>query len=220
MNFDRLDRTISKEWLGRWDIIKTGHFMLTSGRHSDIYCNKDLINPNPLVREAVTMDLTTVVEHDVINQVAPNEVSSKIIITGPAVAGAIWALPVANALGTAFVYPEKGKVHNGHNIADIMEFRRGYDKFLEDRLVIIVEDIITTGKSVNLTADAIKKCGGLVSAVVAIWNRTGKTFDFPSFALINDKVDDWDRDDCPLCAGGIPLTNPKTGKVITTDITL
>ncbi len=54
-----------------------------------------------------------------------------------------------------------------------MEFRRGYDKKLAGNHVLIVEDIITTGASVQKTADEIVKNGGFVIGVISIWNREG-----------------------------------------------
>lgn len=200
-------------------IVKKDHYKLTSGNHSDLYCSKDAINLHPLLRTEVLVNLSKMAGKFIVDlNFQPHEYAEKVVITGPAVAGAIWAAPVAGKWQLPFVYPEKAKVEKGtmmesnQGTEDVMIFRRGYDKFLKGKLVIIVEDIISTGKSINLTADAIKRCEGIPLAAVAIWNRTGATFDFPCESIINQEVPMWAPgvDTCPLCDQGVPLMDPKT----------
>ena len=211
-----------RERLAMDEVIKEGHFKLTSGRHSRVYINKDDIYSNEsLFRTVVNMMCTAIVlDYGYFD-----------IITGPAIAGAVLAAPISLNLGKPFVYPEKkmelsresymchGEPHFYNNIVSTgMEFRRGYDKKLKGKRVVIVEDIITTGKSVNQTIDAIKECGGTVDKIFAIWNRTGAFFSPPTdgdvISLINEYVESWDEKECELCKEGIPLTDPKTGEVI------
>ena len=95
-----------------------------------------------------------------------------------------------------------------------MKFRRGYDKILKGKKVWIVEDIITTGRSIKRTINAVEKCRGTVVGISAIWNRgiwqpnnlAGCQF----FSLINESVPSYWPDECPYCREGrILLTNPK-----------
>jgi orotate phosphoribosyltransferase len=174
-------------------IIKNGHFELTSGRHSDTYINKDSIYCVPELFELVILEMSLIARNNFYCD----------IITGPAIAGAVLAAPIANSLSTIFIYPEK--TEKG------MQFRRGYDKVLENNInVVIVEDIITTGKSINMTIEAIEKHGAQVSGIAAIWNRTGwKTDKCSTISLIDEPVESWDPESCPLCIEGIPLENPK-----------
>jgi orotate phosphoribosyltransferase len=187
------------EMLNKHNIIKSGHFILTSGRHSDAYINKDSIYCNPNLFELLILEMSLIVKNLFYCD----------IITGPAIAGAVLAAPIANSLSKIFVYPEKTD-------EIIMDFRRGYDKILGNRIgiarnqVVIVEDIITTGSSIEKTIEAIERYGARVSGIAAIWNRTGwKTDKCSTISLIDEPVESWDPDSCPLCVEGIPLENPK-----------
>lgn len=186
------------------DIIRNGHFLLSHGRHSRLYIDKDKIYRSP-----VFYDTITGLEKLIYKFALPDQ----FVITGPAIAGAVLAAPVwaqvqyQYPLGAvSFVYPEK--------IKNIMTFRRGYDEHLNGKTVIIVEDIITTGVSVLQTAKAINDCGGKVLGCVCIWNRSSWfTGQFLTHSLINKLVQSWPQEFCPVCAeGNIPLTDPKEAK--------
>jgi orotate phosphoribosyltransferase len=192
-----------KRLLDKKDVIKNGHFQLTSGRHSDTYINKDSIYCIPELFELIILEMSLIIRNSFHYD----------IITGPAIAGAVLAAPIANSLSTIFIYPEKVQLCSlDYEVVDEeMQFRRGYDKVLENNInVVIVEDIITTGKSVELTTEAIEKHGAQVSGIVSIWNRTGwKTDKCSTVSLIDEPVESWDPESCPLCVEGIPLQNPK-----------
>lgn len=186
----------------KFGIIRKGHFLLSSGRHSDIYIDKDMVYRSPLFTETIRQLAEACYQFSA----TPTK---GLVITGPAVAGAVLAAPVWYKLNNiswkpdiTFVYPEK--MDGG------MTFRRGYDKHLDGKEVILVEDIITTGRSVEQTAEAVKFNGGKVTGCVCIWNRTfWKHPDFPIHSLINVPIDSWTEEDCPACQKGIPLTDPK-----------
>lgn len=178
-----------------YKVIKKGHFFLTTGLHSDTYIQKDAIFCNPYLF------------NEIVNEIAKLSISLEYdIITGPAIAGAITAAPLSIILNKIFIYPEK--------INDHMIFRRGYDKIINNRKVVIIEDIITTGGSVNKTIDSIYKCGGTVSGIICIWNRTNWVPDNKKIhliSMININIKSWDpkKNECPLCAKNIILTDPK-----------
>jgi len=184
-------------------IIREGHFLLTSGRHSNLYIDKDRIFRSNLYQSIVCDLATLAYKHFDISQID--------VITGPAVAGAVLAAPVCLEIQRRaamdkpiyFVYPEK--------IDGKMVFRRGYDEFLWGRNVLIVEDIVTTGKSIMQTVAAIYACGGTVEGTISVWNRTGwQYFYFSVISLINELVESWAPENCLLCQEKrIPLTDPK-----------
>lgn len=177
------------EALERNGVILKGHFKLTSGNHSDTYIQKDLIHHFPetyaLVRNALE-HLSGEFRYDA--------------VTGPAIAGAVIARDIATSKRVPFVYPEK--------IDGKMVFRRGHDRFINGKRLLIVEDIITTGKSVKQTVDAVSQCGGVVIGVVAIWNRSGWNI-LPTNSIVNQTVEHFSPEDCPLCKNDIPLEDPK-----------
>jgi orotate phosphoribosyltransferase len=176
------------------NVILDGHFELASGRHSNKYVNKDGIFSDATLFSVTAKKLIDVIEQEGLEFD---------IITGPAVAGAILAAPISIVLGKDFVYPEKNPVYES------MEFRRGYGKKLEGKKVIIVEDIITTGGSVNKTIEAIEENGGDVEKVYCIWNRSGKDdiLKVSLTSLISEVVESYKKEDCPLCKEDIPINS-------------
>ena len=183
------------------NIIREGHFLLSSGRHSELYIDKDRIYRSKLFPSVIASLAWACKLFDLQNID---------ILTGPAIAGAVLAAPVYYEVQRQlygkpmnFVYPEK--------IMDEMTFRRGYDEFLDKKKVLLIEDIITTGNSVMKTAKSVYSCGGIVKGVVCIWNRTAwQSKYFKTISLIDEIVPSWEPKECPLCyLNEIPLTNPK-----------
>ena len=133
-------------------------------------------------------------------------------MTGPAIAGAVLAAPLSINMRKTFIYPEK-VITNYPTNTEIMEFRRGYDKVLDGKRVFIIEDIITTGGSVEKTNKAILDNGGIVVGVISIWNRSGWKLDnCENLTLINRPVESWNPEECPMCNdinNQIPLRDPK-----------
>lgn len=188
-------------------VAKRGHWVLRSKQHAVLYIEKEKIILDPPLFRRVTISLT--------NQC--NEFDYD-LVTGPAVVGAILAAPLAFLAGKPLIFPEKTTMQT----VGKMTFREVYQKVIPNKHVLIVEDIVTTGGSINLVIKAVEELGGIVAAVVAIWNRqgfqpnswTGHDFSgkpIPFVCLINENVDSWTKDICPACAEGIPLLDPKTG---------
>ena len=76
--------------------------------------------------------------------------------------------------------------------------------------VVIVEDVVTTGKSTKETADVVKQHGGAVVGFASILNRSGKAnpFDAPYESLMSLALETYDEARCPLCKSGVPLDAP------------
>lgn len=182
-------------------IIRSGHFELSHGQHSAMYVDKDRLFRSKVFFNTI-LDLAKIsVDIGIIKD---------LVITGPAIAGAVLAAPVWAELSyqypkhnLSFVYPEK--------IDHSMVFRRGHDRFLKGKHVLIVEDVITTCTSVMQTVEAIQACGGFLHGVVCIWNRgywSPRIYEYRS--LITKSIDTWPAKSCPLCLlKQIPLTDPK-----------
>lgn len=184
-----------KELLKLYGIIKEGHFKLSSGRHSSQYINKDAIYCNPKLYRIVYTKIWLSIR---------KYMKDIDIVTGPAIAGAILAQPIASlSEDKIFIYPEK--------INEEMVFRRGYDKIIKDKTVWITEDIITTGNSVENTIDAVTFNGGEVLGISAIWNRSNGYV--PSkglfIPLINETVLSYLPESCPECTIDMALQDPK-----------
>lgn len=173
-----------------YEVILTGHFLLRSKRHSNIYGQKDAIYRHPVLYKRTIDNLIHLVEDHAFNAV-----------TGPAVAGIALAAPIALHYDKVFTYPEK---KDGE-----MVFRKVYQDALRGKMVLLVEDVITTGGSVMKTIDAVYRAGGGVVLVACIWNRTGWGCEVPVLSIVDTKAESWEPLQCPMCKEGLELKDPK-----------
>ena len=168
----------------------TGHFRLSSGLHSPNYvqCARLLEHPRnaKAIGEALAEKLRGLG-------------AAKIV--APALGGVIIGYTVAEALGVPFVFTERKE--------GAMTLRRGF-QLGEGEKVVIVEDVVTTGKSTRETADVIAQHAGVVAGYASILNRSGKSnpFDLPYESLLALDLDTFEDSECPLCAKGVALDAP------------
>ena len=90
-----------------------------------------------------------------------------------------------------------------------MQLRRGFTLGAGEQ-VVVVEDVVTTGKSTRETMDALRAAGGEVVGVGAIVDRSGGEVEFgvPFHSLLSLPVETWEPESCPECAAGVPLVKP------------
>lgn len=172
------------------EVMLEGHFLLTSGRHSDKYMQCAKLFTQPKVAEIICGVLKEKVKDWNIDLVA-----------GPAVGGIIMAYEMSRQLGVPNIFAER---ENGK-----MTFRRGF--FVpEGARVLITEDVVTTGGSVKEVIELIQKSGGIASGVGSIVDRSNGEVDFgiPFEAVLRTEVISFPPDECPLCASGIPAVKP------------
>ncbi|NTW27778.1 MAG: orotate phosphoribosyltransferase [Coriobacteriia bacterium] len=181
--------------LERAEAIRSGHFVLTSGRHSAQYvqCARVLEDP------ALTTDLArTAVSR------LPEDLEID-IIAAPAVGGLIIGFAVAQALGVRFIFSEREQGR--------MVFRRAFEVPAGAR-VLVVEDVVTTGGSVAEVIDLVRAAGGTVVGVVSLIDRGGeKKFDAPFWPLLQLEVESWESCSCVLCADNIPVYSPGSRRI-------
>ena len=124
------------------------------------------------------------------------------LVLSPALGGLIIGHEVARALDVRAMFAERA---GGTELT----LRRGFVLSPADR-VLVVEDVLTTGKSTRETMDVARQAGAQVVGAAAIVDRSGGTIDFgvPSFALVSLEVPTYDADKCPLCSKGIPVVKP------------
>jgi len=131
------------------------------------------------------------------------------VVVGPALGGIIlsqWTAYYLEKLSkkkVLSVYTEKNE-----NFDQI--FRRGYDVLVKDKNVMIVEDITTTGGSVQKVIKSVRKAGGIITAVEVMVSRdpdnvNSSTIGFPFSALDSIRVKQYQESQCPLCKKGIPI---------------
>lgn len=184
-------------------LITDDHLVGTSGRHMSVYINKDML-------------LTHTVETSRVGELfAEKNIDLPIdVVVGPAMGAIIlaqWtAFHLSSKLGKEVlsVYTDK-TAENGQIL------KRGYDKIVEGKNILIVEDTTTTGGSVVKVAETVKAAGGNVVQLCVMVNRdpatiNTETLGWPFSWLASVPAESYPEDDCPLCTAGIPV-NTKVG---------
>jgi len=167
-----------------------GHFRLSSGLHSSGYVQCALLLEHPrnakVIGEALAAKLRAM---------EPAK------IVAPALGGVIIGYTVAEALDIPSVFTERKEAE--------MTLRRGY-RIEPGEAVVIVEDVVTTGKSTRETAAVVERLGGHVAGFASILNRSGREnpFDAPYEALLTLGLETYEETDCPLCASGVAIDSP------------
>jgi orotate phosphoribosyltransferase len=170
--------------------LRSGHFVLTSGRHSAQYVQ--------CARILEDAQLTTRLAQTAVGRL-PGGLDVD-LVAAPAVGGLIIGFAVAQALGVKFIFSER---EHGR-----MVLRRGFE-VPQGARVLVVEDVVTTGGSVGEVIDLVRKAGGDVAGVVALIDRGGdKKFHAPFWPLLQLEVESWEADSCALCAQGVPVDSP------------
>lgn len=168
----------------------TGHFRLSSGLHSRHYVQCALLLEQPRHAKAIGAAL---------GEKLRSLHAQRIV--APALGGVIIGYTVAEALELPFIFTERKE--------GAMTLRRGFRIDSGERIVI-VEDVVTTGKSTRETADVIAQHGGEVVGFASILNRSGKAnpFDASYESLLALDFETFDEASCPLCRDGVALDAP------------
>lgn len=188
--------------------ITDSHIVYTSGKHGTAYVNKDAVYPHT----AETSRLCRAIAE----RFADDKVE---VVIAPAIGGVILSQWVAHHLTEMSghevfgVYAEKSENRNAFII------KRGYDKLITGKNVLVVEDVLTTGGSAKKVVEATRAIGGKVIGLGVLCNRGGimpqGVANVPRLeALVNVKLDAWDEEECARigpCSKGIPV-NTDVGK--------
>lgn len=183
-------------------ILTNNHFVYTSGKHGANYVNKDAVYPHTAIISALCQQIA---------EQCPQNID---VVAGPTVGAVIISQWVAHYLSQ-----KQGRdilaVFAEENPDKTRVFRRGYDKLIAGKQVLIVEDILTTGGSVKAVVAAVKNLGGTVAGIFALCNRgqviSAMVGDVPLQSLVQLQFEMWDAAACPLCAKGVPV-NTQIGK--------
>jgi len=170
-----------------------GHFQLTSGLHSPMYWEKFRVLQFPEYTEQLCRQITTHFQKQGIQ-----------VVAGPTTGGIILAFEVARQLGVRGIFAER----EGQERA----FRRGFTISPGER-VLIVDDVLTTGKSIREVMAAVTKLEGAIIGIGVLVDRSEQSLDFgvPLFSCHRAVTQTYPPDNCPLCAAQIPLVKPGTG---------
>jgi orotate phosphoribosyltransferase len=169
--------------------LQSGHFLLSSGRHSPQYiqCARLLQHPQFAALACETLaDRFRSAEAQV--------------VVGPAMGGIIVAHEVGRALGARVLFAER--------VDGRFALRRLFDIEHGER-VLVVEDVVTTGGSIHEVVDLVMGAGGKIVGMGALVDRTaGSAFPWRFESLAALTIPTFAPSDCPQCADGLPLHKP------------
>lgn len=172
------------------DALLKGHFLLSSGLHSDRYLQSALVLQHPDLATKICSALAELFAGDRIE-----------VVIAPALGGVFVSHETARALGVRALFAERV---NGE-----LTLRRGFTIRPGER-VLVVEDVITTGRSTRETIEVVKRYGGVVVAAGSLVDRSGGTVDIgvSCRSLLSLSVPTYRPESCPLCKAGSTPTKP------------
>ncbi|MBE0491449.1 MAG: orotate phosphoribosyltransferase [Sulfurospirillum sp.] len=181
------------------DAYLEGHFLLSSGKHSQFYLQSAKVLEDPKTAQVLAQKLANMIKEYGLNVD---------LVCSPALGGVLAGYELARALGVRFIFAER--------VNGVMSIRRGFS-VKKDEKVLMCEDIITTGGSVLEASKEVIAQGGKVVGFAALANRgfcqrVGSHLsakptcklpnDVPFFALGDFEFEIYDPQDCPLCKDG------------------
>lgn len=189
-----------KSTLAQRGAILEGHFRLSSGRHSDHFVQKFRILEDPALLEPVARAIA-----DPFRALHPS------VVVGAAVGGILLAYEVARQLEAKAIFVEK---ENG-----VPALRRGFTLTSQDR-ALIVEDVLTTGLSVQETIEIVRRRDAAIvgigiivardrSVIPTLRQASGKDgTPIPTHVLLDLPLQSYEESECPQCRAGMALTDP------------
>jgi len=168
-----------------------GHFILSSGLHSPVFFQKNIVFQDPARTERLCKALAN----------KARALFGKIeVVVSPAVGAIIPGYETARHLGARAMFVER---ENGK-----FELRRGFKIMPSDR-VLMVEDVVTTGLSSRECLAAIKDQGALVGAACLIDRSAGKAdLGVPLVSLAQVEAPAYPADKLPPELAALPAVKP------------
>lgn len=175
------------------EALMEGHFLLSSGKHSNRYvqCAKLLQYPD---KAASVLKVAV----DKIKDLGID------VVVGPAMGGVVVSYEIGRQLGVRAIFTEREEGE--------MTLRRGFE-IKKGEKVIIAEDVVTTGKSSLETIKVIEELGGEVVGIASLVDRKSSNLDYPIYSCIELNIESFDKDECPLCKEGKEIVKPGSRKI-------
>ncbi len=172
-----------------------GHFLLTSGRHSNQYFQCAQVLQYPNYNEIICKLIADHFKDFDID-----------IVISPAIGGIIVGQEVARQLDKKSIFAERED--------KVLTLRRGF-AIEEGKKYLVCEDVVTTGGSVFEVMDIVKNNGGIVAGVGYIVDRSNNKVQFgvPQFSTLQLEVVSYIPEECPLCKENVPVVKPGSRKV-------
>lgn len=173
-------------------VLWNGHFVTSSGKHTDYYWLKFRIleRPELLLKLSVPIvERFRNIDYDV--------------VVGPTLGGVFVSYEVARLAQKKVIVAERDP--NNHS-----RFFRKPSILKSSSKVLIVDDVLMTGRSIRILLDAIRQVGAQIIGIAVLLDRSETTpvFEYPLFYTHRFKMSDFPSDNCPLCRQGVPISRP------------
>lgn len=164
----------------------TGHFLLSSGLHSPNYMQCALLLQKPWIAEDLCWELAKKIKKEKIKVDC---------VVGPALGGVLVSYEVARALKVRSIFTER--------VDGTFTLRRGFNLKKGER-VLVVEDVVTTGKSTHEVIEVLRQTGAKPVGVASIVDRSdgAAIFQEPFISLLKINIKTYRPGECPLCREG------------------
>ncbi len=175
------------------DALLHGHFKLTSGKHSEWYFEKIRLIEKPAALERIV---------DLLAAKIRREVPDFDYVVSPAYGAIAIGFLAALKLGKKFAFTQRAD--------EKMTLRSGFSG-IDGSRAVIVEDILTTGGSIQEVVACLGERRAAVAGIYVLVDRSGGTIPIggrPVGSLLALKVEAFEPEACPFCARGLPLTKP------------
>lgn len=185
------DESNTESLFRRTGAVLDGHFLLTSGMHSPVYWEKFRILEQPEYTQKLCAMIAARFKDEGVE-----------VVAGPTTGGIILAFEVAKQLGVRCIFAEKEESAK-------RAFRRGFVLNPGER-VLVVDDVLTTGKSVKEVLEAVVKKNACIVGIGAMVDRSEHDLKlgYPLFSCLRSVTPAYKPEDCPLCKAGAPLEKP------------
>lgn len=179
-------------------ILADDHFVYISGDHGSGWIDKDAIYPHTDFIERLCRYLAE----------GTRDWGAEVVCR-PATGGLIVAEWTARALGILSIFTEHDAAPHGEALRGRFVLRRGYDRVVSGKRVLVVDDIVNTGLSLRETAEAVRSAGGQVVGAACLVSRGNvaaaglgvERFD----CLLEYSIPAWPAAACKLCRSGVPI---------------
>jgi orotate phosphoribosyltransferase len=175
------------------DALLQGHFKLTSGKHSEWYFEKIRLIEKPAALEKIV---------DLLAAKIRREVPDFDYVVSPAYGAIAIGFLAALKLDKKFAFTQRAE--------EKMTIRSGFSG-LDGSRAVIVEDILTTGGSIQEVVACLRERQVAVAGIYVLVDRSGGAVPVEGKAvgsLLALKVEAFEPDVCPFCAKGLPVTKP------------
>lgn len=183
------------ELLKETQAVLHGHFLLSSGKHSDGYVQSAKLLQYPdKARQAVEV---------IVEKLKAAQVDVDVVV-GPAMGGIIIAYEVGRQLNVPAIFTEREN--------DAMVLRRGFEVFPHQK-VLVVEDVVTTGKSSLETIEVLKRSNATIVGIASLVDRSlGHEIEYPIYSAIQLQINTYEASQCPMCHQNLPIEKPGSRK--------